>query len=194
MKSLKAISICLPVLIFSFQHALADMTPPKPVQDYLKNAIIGEDNSLPSMQGALWVFQDYLKKNWKDVLNNIQTIAPTDNEKCKIVLGCEALPDDEYLGFLQKIEQLFAQHRIDMTVVETALAPSEARSGFLADNWKNPAVKSLMEQFRILIPAGHYLKSYPDKVLSGKAKAEKDDWDRMSNEKSPATPQGSPSQ
>jgi hypothetical protein len=187
-------------VLWFHQTAIADMTPPpKPVQDYLKNAVICEDNSLPSMQGALWVFQDYLKKNWRDVLNNIQTVAPTDNEKCKIVLGCEALPDDEYLSFLQKIEELFAQHRIDMTVVESALNPSAARSGFLADNWKNPAVHSLMTQFRNSIPAGHYLKSYPDKVLSGKAKAEKDDEERMENEGLPATsgsaaiPQSSPS-
>ena len=157
-----------------FRNISASITLPAPVQDYLKNSHIGEDGSLPSRQGARWMFEGYLKNNWREVLNDLNTITPTNNEKCKIVIGCE-----------QKTEELFARGQIDMVVVEKVLAPSAARSGFLAANWQHPAVRSLMDKFRNLIPANNYLKSYPDAVLSGKAKKDLDEMNRNYGENGP---------
>ena len=185
MNYFKTAYTCLFIFACLLRNTFAAMTIPKPIQEYLQTAKICEDNSLSSPGGGLKVIQDYLRGNWKSVLDNIETFAPTDKDKRKIILGCEALDDTEYLAFLQKTQELFAQRRIDMTVVEQALSPSEARTGFLAANWENPAVRSLMEKFRALIPADNYLKIYPDKVLSGKAKKELDENNRMYGESGP---------
>lgn len=166
----------------------AEVKLPGPVKDYLGRIVICEDNTLAVEGGERWVFEDYLKLHWRDVWSNIQGVAPTDYKKRVVVMGCEALNDTEYLAFLQTIAELFAGKQIDMNVVESALDPSHGRVGFLAEHWQEPGVRTLMNRFKELIPAGNYLKAYPAKVLSGSAKSELDDLTRMEGEKSPFGP------
>jgi hypothetical protein len=62
-------------------QANADVVLPKEAQHYLETAHVLEDKSLPSRNGELAVLVDYLKYNWREVFDNLQTVAPTDKEK-----------------------------------------------------------------------------------------------------------------
>ena len=161
------------------------LTLPKTIQECLETARISEDNHLYSPDGGLKLIKDYLKINWRSVLDEFETVAPTDFDKRKIVLACESLDDEEYVSFLYKIQNLFSHTRISMNVVETALNPSTTRQHFIAANSNNPEIRSLMREFRNLIPNNHYLKSYPDEVLSGQAKRRLDELNRENGTSGP---------
>ena len=166
------------LLIFTFgfftQKTYSAIALPKAAQQYLQTARIDLDGGLDGREPGCNELREYLKKNWIEVLDNLQSIAPTDIQKCVIVVGCEELPDSEYPDFLQKLGDLFSEGKISKNVAEQAILAEPGREGFLGNNWMNPKVRSFLENVRAKTGNDLQMQSGINDMLSGKASEDSD--------------------
>jgi len=171
--------------VFLLTISAFSLEVPDNVRQYMEApGAITEDMALAGGP-SLPAFQDFVSKNWRGILDNFNSVAPTDNQKCVVVVGCENLSDKEYLAFLQRIGDMYSSGVIDNKVIDTVLGPSEERAGFLAENAQNRIVLSFLEKVRARTPNGDPEKSFLDDALSGKAKLQADEYNGSGDQASP---------
>ena len=163
MKSLtKNIYIFAIVLMLPLEALSMDL--PQNVKQSLDQATIAEDDMITGPPGCTDTLFNYMRANWRSVLNNLDEIAPTDNQKIIITRACGALDAEQYLDYLETIRDLRISGKIDSQVFEDALSnENDLKGGFLSVNYQNPKVRTFVKSLEGLIPS----KSIDD-ILSGK--------------------------
>ena len=142
---------------------------PAPVADCLSQSQVAENNMLSGPDGCRSTLMAFMRDNWRSVLEDFESIAPSDDKKTVLVRAAEASSSAEYLEFLTKVRDLHVTGKIGFQVLQDALMPSRYKEGFLPLNYQHPAVRAFVESVKSLVPQGHPLASYPDDILSGKA-------------------------
>ena len=154
-------------LLLMSVNALSMELPPN-VKQAIAQATIAEDDMITGPPGCTDTVFNYMKQNWRSVLDNLNEIAPTDNQKMIIMRAGGALDAQDYLNYLEKIRELRISGKIDSKTFDDALAnENDLKGGFLDVNYQNPQVRKFVESLHGLVPSKDI-----DELLSGKGKAE----------------------
>jgi hypothetical protein len=114
-------------------------------------------------------------ENWKDILDNIEVIAPTEIHKIILFPSFISLPLQDSLQCLNKIADLTVSNAISRDTFGWVLHRYEYETGYaLIHNYKNPIVIEIFQKAKTLDPPSFFYEKYPnvDDILSGKAQKE----------------------
>src|SRR6266511_3365663 len=143
---------------------------PENIKMCIEKSEVTEDNELNGPHGCTELLMRYMKTNWRSVLGDLGTIAPTDPKKCRVMRACESLPPEEYLQFLNETRDMYAAKKLSTLVFQKVLWASRYKEGFLAMNYQVPAVRSFVESLFPICPA-EWHDSFRG-VLSGVSKTD----------------------
>ncbi len=147
------------------------------MQAYLNSAQVTEDGIPSGDYHGPSSFRSYLRANWREILDNIQTIAPNRPQQAVIFATAAFLPSPEYLDFMAATIDQFEKGNLDATAVRhRVLFPPRHRYGFLQFNYQNPQVRSICEKAKRLFPSDQQLQEYLSDILSGAGKEHAEDW------------------
>jgi hypothetical protein len=167
--------------IITVIHQLNAQGIPSNIKECLEKSEITEDNMLNGPFDCRKVLMDYMLRNWRDVILNLESIAPDDRKKSVIMRACESLPADEYMDFLEKCRDDFYLGKLNSNVFENALRTSRYKHGFYAINYQNPRMRSFIESVKNYSPdksKDDWRNGWSD-ILSGKAKVNFEEWQQI---------------
>jgi len=139
---------------------------------------LSEDMSLP--------FADYMSDHWKEIIDQIEEIAPTEREQEIISVTAELMPSHKYLdfvmAFLKKCEEGVVHRSV---VANRTLSPGALRYGFFEYNFNHPKVREVLSYGKKLFIDDENLNRKLDNILSGVGKERVDDWLSMTGKSAP---------
>ncbi|MDX2081719.1 MAG: hypothetical protein SFU53_13125 [Terrimicrobiaceae bacterium] len=156
------------VLFFVFIRAAMSIDPPPNIKDFLDQAAITEDGMLTGASEDQDAFTQYVRANWRALLNNIEAVAPTQNKQRLIVAASETLPGREYVQFLKELFELTINGKIDSGVFHDAIPSiTSNKIGFLAYNYQDQQIRDWIEAVRATLQPQNNTRKFLDEVLSG---------------------------
>lgn len=171
MKSLctgaKWIALCLVFENIKSLGVAAD-EPPQEIRVCLEQSTIAENNSLSGPEPCVRVLMEYMRSNWRSVLDDLDAIAATERQKSVLMRAGESLDPEDYLELLRRVRDLRVASRISSRVFDDAIIAGEYKEGFLAFNYQRLEVREFVESLRPLRPPER--QEGLDNILSGKAK------------------------
>lgn len=119
---------------------------PENVTEFLRNEefSITEDGFLPSKTLTTLDFIRSVTGNWREVLKEMPGLAPDGRQQSLLVVACEFLSPPEYVEFISTLCDLRAQGKVVPEAVRFVLWASMAKSGFLAYNFDQPEVTTVI--------------------------------------------------
>lgn len=169
MKPFNCIKMSVVVLVFliSIKSAMS-IQPPSNIEAYLNHESISESRALTGSIEDKTAFEEYVRINWEELLDNIETVSPTSNKQLLIVAGGETLSGREYLQFLNKLFQQTSEGKIESSVFHFAIfSVTSKKVGFLAYNYQDQQVRDWVEAVRVTLDPSSDIRKYLDEILSG---------------------------
>ena len=112
--------------------------------------------------------QSVIASQWPELLNNLDAVAPTRNQKTILLIASQELKPEEYIKLLEKTVDLAESGKIDPQLLGWALFPySKNTRGVLEYNYDKPTVKKLLFRAKSLFHDYPSKIKYCDAVLSG---------------------------
>jgi hypothetical protein len=159
-------TICL-TLLMSASARVHALEIPTDIQTYLQQATVSEIGYPSGTDVQIIQFTDYVKANWAAILATIDTIAPDERRQRVIASGAEFLPGSDYLNFLSGLLDKYQANKVKKAVAVEAIMADGKKSGFLAYNYQNQAVRNLCERAMTVFPLEAGLQTAMTEVLSG---------------------------
>jgi hypothetical protein len=117
--------------------------------------------------------QARFKRDWREDLQNIETIAPTDTEKTIYFKAAQVVSRKEYSEFLLAAADLAVEGEISQRQLEWALRPStEHLRGFWSEEMPDPVQLDIISRCRIVFADKPDILKFFDGVVSGEVLAE----------------------
>lgn len=114
------------------------------------------------------LLQKNFKKTWKEDLNSIETVAPSDNTKAIFFKAAQILSREDYRNFLMATCPLVESGKISKQQLKWGLFPAEKH---LREMWiENPPSSSLKDlacQASLIFADDEGMKVFLDRVFSG---------------------------
>ena len=182
MKASKSIALSFPVswwlLLAMLLHPMHVMSQSQPdnVKSALKEARVGESGGLwftkdPKSDDARKhreVLTNWFKASWRQVLTNYSAEVPTQREQAILVEVAETLPPTEYLAYLSALLDQFKSGAVPQNIVESALGGQSNKLGFIAFNFSEQAVQSLIIKAQSMLPKDSALQAFLSEAKAGK--------------------------
>lgn len=112
---------------------------------------ITEDGMLPSRMPDSLDFAREVTANWKQILNELPTIAPDPRRQSLLVVAAEFLPPKDYVAFVDALCGLRSQNKLTPEGLRRVLWAEMPKAGFLAFNFDQPEVSSVVAKLEALI-------------------------------------------
>jgi hypothetical protein len=115
--------------------------------------------------------QNAIQGNWPIILQNVQTVAPSDVDKTILFAAFQSMPSDSYLQFLDQATGLAQNNVIDKRLLKWELFPSNKNvRGVLDYNYDKPVVKDILQKVKGLYSNDPNMVQYCNDALAGKTK------------------------
>ncbi len=164
---MKSILICL-LLLCSIMDSRGEFEIPEDISQAIATAGMGESGGFGIRDIDEAVFYDYIRANWRQIVENIEVLPLGDpgpggsflSEEDAIrasvrrfSAACESLPPMEYLEFLETMIGLYEQERISFKMLERGpFMPAWRKRDFLSVNWEHPRVAAILSKIIELTP------------------------------------------
>lgn len=143
---------------------------PMDIQTYLREATVSEVGCPSGTNAQIIRFTDYVKANWAAMLASLETIAPDDRRQAVVAAAAESLGGSDYLRFLSCWLDKYQAGKVKKAVAVQTMMAYGKKSGFLAYNYQNQAVRNLCQRARTMFPNESAFQTSMMEVLSGAQK------------------------
>lgn len=138
---------------------------PPDVKQAFEKATVTEDDMLNGPGGARMILMEYMKKNWADVFDRLEEVAPTRTQKAVLIRASESLEAQEYFTFLKEMKQYREAGRLSAEEFDDVIFPSRYKADFLPYNYQNEDIQKFVTGVRSLVTPKW--QRGIDKILSG---------------------------
>ena len=125
---------------------------PSEIKSFLDDEANGvtDDGLLPETAQAVAAAR-YIVQNWRQMLTDIEQVAPDARRQNLIVVGAEFLPPREYVEFVTAVCALKESSRVTLSPIKTIAAARMFKDGFLAFNYDKPEVTPVLTKLETLL-------------------------------------------
>lgn len=160
-------------LLLSTIKIVAEVPPNVPAFLKDESNAIREDGFLPSRMPASMDFVRSVTSNWRDILQELPTLATDGRKQSLVIVAAEFLPPPDYIEFINQLCVLRAQNKLVPEALRFVLWANMGKSGFLAYNFDQPQLASALHSLE-----NQMTRDYPNDwrdffadIKSGKMKA-----------------------
>jgi len=115
--------------------------------------------------------QSVIQTTWPTLLNNLQTVAPSEVNKTILFVAMQSLSTDNYLQFLDKAVGLAEAKSVDKHLLKWALFPADKNvRGVLDYNYDKPIARDILQRVKLLYAGDQDMVNYCNATLSGETK------------------------
>jgi hypothetical protein len=108
---------------------------------------------------------------WQNAINNLASVAPTNDDQTILFQSFESLSPWSYMQFLNRALDLYSQGKIKLIVFENIFFPAGKMQFFISHNYDQPEVAAFLEKAEeVLKKKGEPLMFNVQEARSGKLK------------------------
>lgn len=169
------------VVVILLNHTpVMSQSQPDNVKSALKEARLAESGGLwftkdPKSENARKhrdVLTNWFKASWQQVLANYVAEAPTLREQAILVEVAETLPPSDYLAYLSALLDQFKAGAVPQNIVESALSGRSTKLGFIAYNFSDQSIQSLILKAQSTLPKDSALQGFLSEAKAGNLRHE----------------------
>lgn len=134
---------------------------------YLSSGSVTEFGTLAGTSAQVAGFTDFVKGNWSEILNDLDTVAPDERRQQLLISAAESLPPSDYMDFLSLLLDKHQENKVKKAVAVAALSPGARKYGFLAFNDQHAQVRALCERAKTIFADVADLQDLMNETLSG---------------------------
>ena len=115
--------------------------------------------------------QESLAKSWQVALSNLDAFAEDDMAKTILLCSCWSLSTDDFVAVLNSSALLVEEGKLNRNIFRWCQSPVESPlTGFLARNYKDPAVQDVIKRSRKIFQDQPDLVAQYDSLLTGESR------------------------
>ena len=157
----------LPTCILAVGVSQADAVP-SDIQRCFDRCSVAENNSFTGPRECVPIVLAYLQENWRDVIDQIESVAPSLERQRVIYRAGDHLPDDAFIEFLDAVASKAAKREISYDSFKASYEFSDYKRGFLVRKAEEPKVRLYLAKWS----AVHRANGVEPRVRTDAEKAE----------------------
>jgi hypothetical protein len=120
---------------------------PSDIQKCLDRCSVAENNSFTGPRECVPIVLSYLRENWRDVIDQIESVAPGLERQRVIYRAADHLPDDEFIEFLDAVTSKAAKREISYDSFKASYEFSAYKHDFLVRKAEEPKVRAYLAKW-----------------------------------------------